>query len=584
MKRIAVVVLAIVSLCSVNLVAQVVQVQPGYGTLNAAIAANGGDKTYLLQAGGWYGLDATLEINAPLTIQGATPAPGQMKAMIQTGTNPDGTTFGVMFTVNASITFRNVFLVNADLNNGWGAIICNQLQPGRVEMDSVTIDPVGSMIFLNLITGPGNLHVTNSLIMRHANSSNGMFDYPFINEVSTAGFDTIYVENTTFVDPGFSFYNAMVSFQRGGAAFDKFIWFNHNSFFFGKSDLLNAFYTNSTFFTNNLMWEWNIVPFNNDFGVWFKNFGDQGPANTRTCLVKADTLMTSGVPEAFPSSREYFVAYNYNYRDPRINDLIHLGLDSGRVSYLQYLVTPASMKDSSREAGMFSDKTNFPKFIAAKNTEDQPGTNPNFADTKIYALTDSAIAWANCAAKSIWGFPAGTFPPAAEWPRYYYRADTADGNPIAWPRFNGAYTNSQLMTGSIEGLPLGDLNWFPTQKAVWQTRQASVMAHILSLDTTVFTAVQEFDNLLPGKYVLSQNYPNPFNPSTQIRYSMPRSGLVTLKVFNLLGQEVALLVNQQQSAGNYTVDFNAKGLASGVYVYRLQAENIALSKSMVLVK
>jgi hypothetical protein len=507
-----------------------------------------------------------------------------MQAMIQTGSNPDGSTFGVMFTVNANITMRNVFLVNADLNNGYGIIVMNQLQPARVELDSVTIDPSAGWILLNLVNGPGNFHITNCLIMHHAGEASGMYDFPFINSGSTAAFDTMYVENSTFVDMGFSFYNAMVAFQRGADGNDRFLWFNHNSFIFGKSDLLHAFYTNSTFFTNNLMWEWNIVPFNNDFGVWFKNFGDQGPANTRTCLIRADTVMTSGVPESFPSSRKYFVAYNYNYRDPRINGLIQLGLDSGRVSYLQPLVTPASMKDSSREARMFSDKVNFPKFIAAKNIEDQPGTNPNFAEPKIYSLTDSALAWANSAAKQIWNFPTGSYPPAAEWTRYYYLADTAVGNPITWPRFNGAYTNSQLMTGSIEGLPLGDLNWFPAKKAIWQTRQASVMTHILNLDTTLYTAVEEFDNLQPGTYSLSQNYPNPFNPSTDIRYSISRSGMVTLKVYNMLGQEVAALVNQEQSAGNYSVDFNATGLASGVYVYRLQAGNIALSKSMLLLK
>jgi hypothetical protein len=60
--------------------------------------------------------------------------------------------------------------------------------------------------------------------------------------------------------------------------------------------------------------------------------------------------------------------------------------------------------------------------------------------------------------------------------------------------------------------------------------------------------------------------------------------MVTLRVYNLLGQEVATLVNQDQSAGSYSVDFNPKGLASGVYIYRLQAGNIAMTKSMILLK
>jgi hypothetical protein len=586
MKRKALFLLALVAFCSVNLFSQVIDVTPGYGTLNAAIAASGGDKVYQLAAGGWYGLDATLDISQPLTIRGGTPNPGQMPAMIQMGTQPGGGTFGVFFTVNASVTLKNLFLVNADLNNAMGAIILNQLQPARVVLDSVTVDPIGTMILLNLVNGPGNFRATNCLFMRHGNSASGMFDYPLINGASTAPFDTMYVENCTFVSTGFSFYNAMVAFQRGAEGNDNFIWFNHNTFLFGKSDLLNAFYTHSTFFTNNLMWEWNIVPFNNDFGVWFKNFGDQSPANTVSCLIKADTLMTSGAPEAFPSARKYFVAYNYNYRDPRINSLIQLGLDSGRVSYLQYLVPPASMSDSSREARMFNDKTKFPHFIAAKNIEDRPGTDPIFADQMIYSLTDSALAWANSAAKAIWNFPSDSYPPAAEWVRYYYRADTADGNPLAWPRLSGAYTNASLMTGSIEELPLGDLNWFPAKKAIWEANKAQAMAHILSQDTTVFKTVSvgESGTLKPTVYTLSQNYPNPFNPSTVIHYALPRSGMVTLKVYNMLGQEVATLVNMEQSAGNYSTRFDATGMSSGLYVYRLQAGDVALSKSMLLLK
>jgi len=83
---------------------------------------------------------------------------------------------------------------------------------------------------------------------------------------------------------------------------------------------------------------------------------------------------------------------------------------------------------------------------------------------------------------------------------------------------------------------------------------------------------------------LMQNYPNPFNPNTQIVYSLPRQLKTTLKVFNILGQEVATLVNEVQSAGQHSVNFNASGLASGVYLYRLQAGEFTSSYKMVLMK
>jgi hypothetical protein len=98
------------------------------------------------------------------------------------------------------------------------------------------------------------------------------------------------------------------------------------------------------------------------------------------------------------------------------------------------------------------------------------------------------------------------------------------------------------------------------------------------------TSVKQTDNLQPKSFLLSQNFPNPFNPSTEIKYSIPQTGIVTLKVYNLLGQEVAVLVDREQTAGNYTVNFNASKLASGVYIYRIQSGGFSLTKKMTVLK
>ena len=98
------------------------------------------------------------------------------------------------------------------------------------------------------------------------------------------------------------------------------------------------------------------------------------------------------------------------------------------------------------------------------------------------------------------------------------------------------------------------------------------------------TSVKQENNQTPTNFVLSQNYPNPFNPTTEIKYSIPLSSIVTLKVYNLLGQEVVTLVNHEQNSGNYIVNFDASKLASGVYLYRIQAGYFSLTKKMILVK
>lgn len=89
---------------------------------------------------------------------------------------------------------------------------------------------------------------------------------------------------------------------------------------------------------------------------------------------------------------------------------------------------------------------------------------------------------------------------------------------------------------------------------------------------------------VPKNYSLSQNYPNPFNPTTKITFAIPKSELVVLKVFDVLGREVKTLVNEVRQAGSYTIDFNASTLSSGVYFYRLTAGNYVETKSMTLIK
>lgn len=87
-----------------------------------------------------------------------------------------------------------------------------------------------------------------------------------------------------------------------------------------------------------------------------------------------------------------------------------------------------------------------------------------------------------------------------------------------------------------------------------------------------------------NEYSLVQNYPNPFNPTTTIDYSINSSGLVSLKVYDMLGSEVASLVNENKEAGNYSIEFNASDFPSGIYVYRITAGNFVDTKKLILLK
>ena len=85
-------------------------------------------------------------------------------------------------------------------------------------------------------------------------------------------------------------------------------------------------------------------------------------------------------------------------------------------------------------------------------------------------------------------------------------------------------------------------------------------------------------------YELQANYPNPFNPITTIKYSIKQDGLVSLKVYDVLGSEVVSLVNENQAAGNYSVQFDASNLPSGIYIYRLTSGQFTSSKKLILLK
>ena len=89
---------------------------------------------------------------------------------------------------------------------------------------------------------------------------------------------------------------------------------------------------------------------------------------------------------------------------------------------------------------------------------------------------------------------------------------------------------------------------------------------------------------VPDSYKLSQNYPNPFNPTTSINFSIPKAGLVSLKVFDMLGRQVAVLVNNYKTVGNYRIDFNASELSSGIYFYKMEINDFVAIKKFVLIK
>ena len=113
----------------------------------------------------------------------------------------------------------------------------------------------------------------------------------------------------------------------------------------------------------------------------------------------------------------------------------------------------------------------------------------------------------------------------------------------------------------------------------------SIRGAIVMHNRIILTKDGEEDLLTaPVEFALEQNYPNPFNPTTTIKYSIVEAGNVELKVYDILGNEVATLVNEAKSPGNYVAEFDATAFASGVYIYTIRTNNFVQTKKMMLMK
>ncbi len=159
--------------------------------------------------------------------------------------------------------------------------------------------------------------------------------------------------------------------------------------------------------------------------------------------------------------------------------------------------------------------------------------------------------------------------------------------------------NGKIFAGTIDGAYLTNDNGFNWINITSGLPKTGINGFAISSDGYIYaattgdgvyrsaqaiTSADENSLELPKQYFLHQNYPNPFNPSTTIRYELPKASYVTLKVYNVLGQEVATLVNEMQEAGYKSVEFDASKLSSSVYIYRINAGTFSDTKKLLLLR
>ncbi len=551
---------------------------PQEGNLNAAVqtAITGGtlsSTVFQLEAGGYYVLTNSIIVPAGEHLTIVAPAPTSSTAPPQivwtTQGSPDRT-----YLINAygDVTLKNLWLMFADASgNQVQTVICMQedtIAAGGEEhgdFENVIFDycncPTAAGGSITVACKNFNGKFKNcywkNCIDRHLRYYGRAVSFPY----NTTGWhiDSLAFENCTFANLGY------VLMQEGGQ-YSDYVKFNHCTFL------------NIVMFPLESSWWHDLIVTNSVFqNCWmFGSIPGQDTSGANGGIFAIDSVSNFGFSVSFSDQQRHVLFAHCSY-----------SLDPWLVSWMTdcpYSVTqhknrqddliPVPQPFMNGRSWYFLDslgadgKKLFPYMTAFSF---DTTTNPMF----LVPPTDTAVLKIYMNKK--WDDNTDT--------NWAWRPIN-DVNAV-WPmEENLAYSSTELQTFGMGGYPLGDLyRWWPTQYTAWAT-QSDVENDSLTnwLMNGRILGVKQRPGPLPMKYELAQNYPNPFNPTTNINYSVPQKGLVTLKVYNVLGQEVATLFSGIQPAGNYAVNFDGSKFASGVYFYRLQSGYFSVTKKLILLK
>lgn len=549
------------------------------GTLNDAVqaaidAGKLSNTVFKLKPYGYYVLSGTITTPAGATLEIVAPNAGATQneappMILWTESTAPSKTY--LFDVPGQIKMKNVWInwagtegtrVSSTIRIGDSASVSG----GRAEFENVIFDYVQQN--------------SSGAITPYATHFKGFFKNCYFRNCTDAHFryysravsfpynttglhtDTVSFENCTFANIGYVY-------MQEGAEYGDNVHFNHCTFYNVVMFTLESGWWYKMFVTNSLFvntYMFGRIPYTDDEG-----FG--GTIN----ITQVDSFGFA-VPFTEQDRRILFANNNY-YIDKWLSDWMGYGPNGSPFANAQHkarhdelIPTPQPAMNSATRTFFDSVDVNgkkaFPYMNMAQLDSLEPGfVNPplNMDSLKVFMN----YKWDNNADKE-WAWKAEN--------GYKYQL---------WPFEESlAYTNATLKTAAMGGYPLGDLyHWWPAEYKQWAAQADQERAFIMNwLEKGTTSDVKQIGGIIPTEFTLSQNYPNPFNPTTQINYSLPKSGMVTLKVFNTLGQEVATIFKGEQNAGNYAATFDGTHLASGVYMYQLSAGDITITKKFVLMK
>ena len=425
--------------------------------------------------------------------------------------------------------------------------------------------------------------------------------------------DTLWIENNTITTGG-------LTFLQQNEIMDVCV-VNHNTIINNKKYWMLSPYHRNFFCTNNIFvnqnWvgeDTNVANSGQDPDKLFMSTINVDTNNATNGLIVEQKYYTTDSSHFSPvldlNKLNIYVSNNVNYYDPKLTtdyytnatflDDTSKGFSSGLPSTLNWAGAGSGPWKVNNIPGEWMN-TRTTALFAAYSPAHGGGFIEEHTSTANPGLATAAIA-SDAVANAMgqwnqnqYGDPRFATPsPALITTSYIYGdydpttipgSKTEDGSGIT--KFTDLTENFAQTTvnSTIDGFPVGSLIWNDSQNASYASAHGTELAKIVAayLAAGGLNDVKA-EPVIATTFNLSQNYPNPFNPTTQIQFSLPQQSTVELKVFNVLGQEVATLVHGSLAAGSHSVTFDAHNFASGLYIYRLSAGNFMSVKKMMLLK
>ncbi len=494
---------------------------------------------YKLYLDSIYYFTGTINVSFPLAIVADTGSsrrpPIIAPAILQDNSNP--ARFLNVLSGTGSVTFKNIYATGVRPDE---KIVDSYDNFFNISSDSTRF-VIDNCIFDNedgdLITvASGNYNkffITNCIFRNMIPYTQYFYGEPFISG-GGAPTDSVEMINNT--------YFCVNAYADANVYYNTYTRFEHNTIFLGAVNPLNDFAITNAFYKNNIFYGTAAeAQTENEIAGWYQ---DDAPYGTSTFSFDSLNVYlpvaSLGLTEA---GRKIVIENNSVFWSQKIRNF-------WATSLMDTLVPPYVF--NGRTERMFNNKTAWPGlYRAGIDSVDDPGFAASVTSQEDSLIEYVRLTRLNTLATYLWDYNPGNkalFPPA-------------------WPLpENLRYTNTTMQHGGTDGYALGDLRWFPEQKATW----------VLGVKPQAVTVASRFD--------LSDNYPNPFNPSTVVKVSLPENGVASLKVYNVLGQLITTVDQGFKAKGEYTYTIKMENFASGVYFYTLQQGTNSITKKMLLLK